>query len=282
MFTRLNRFTILILFQLFTCLWLILNPAIAQEYQYFNKRLDLNGMNEIDRSYNVLEVEDDYIIAGNSILYSGNIYWSENVIARIDFTGQLKSVNYFGEDSVDYWFLYTPDCFIFDQDHYYAARTRREPAANWIHHEGTLMKLNDNFDSVWIKRYGEKVEPYDTAYLFTNLQKINQDELILTGAIIPQGLNAIVYLLKTDHIGNKIWDNSFSFFNFYIEGFSVSQTSGSGFIIGCFKQTPGYGYTVDPVLIKTDGFGSTEWTKNIGGPYKDFTPMVSICNDGKY
>jgi len=213
-------------------------------------------------------------------VYSGNIYWSENVIARIDFTGQLQSVNYYGEDSVDYWFLYTPDCLIFDQDHYFAARTRRKPASNWVHQKGTLMKLNGNFDSIWMKSYGEKVEPYDTAYLFTNLQKINQCELIITGSWKPQGLAQHVYLLKMDTLGNMIWESSYNYGNFYIEGFSVAQTSDSGFIIGCFKQTPGYPYTVDPVLIKTDSLGSKEWTKNLGGPYKDFTPMVSICNDG--
>jgi hypothetical protein len=237
-------------------------------------------MNETDWSYNVLEVEDSYVIAGNSIVYSGNIYWSENVIAKINLDGQLQSLNYYGEDSVDYWFLYTPDCLIHDQDHYYAARTRRKPASNWVHQEGTLMKLNGNFDSVWMKSYGEKVEPYDTAFLISNLQKTNQNELILTGSWMPHGLAQHVYLLKTDTLGNKIWDNSYSYENFYIEGYSVTQTSDTGFIIGCFKQTPGYPYTVDPVIIKTDSLGNKEWNKNLGGPQKDFTPMVAVSSDG--
>jgi hypothetical protein len=130
-----------------------------------------------------------------------------------------------------------------------------------------------------MKKFGEKAEPFDTAYYFASLQKIKNKELIMTGAWKPQGSATNVYLLKTDSLGNMIWDNSFSLFSFYIEGHSVSQTSDLGFIIGCFKQTPGYPYTVDPVLIKTDSLGNQEWTKNLGGPYKDFTPMTAISSD---
>jgi len=268
------------LYSLFACFWLISDSSTAQEYLYFNNRLDLNGMNNVDRSYNVVMNENGYVIAGNSIVYGETIYWWEKAIAKIDYDGQVEYVKYFGEDSVEYFFSYTPDYLIQVGSHYLAAGIRREPASDWFHQEATLMKLDENLDTLWMKRFGEKAEPFDTAYYFASLQEINQNELILTGAWKPEGSATHVYLLKTDSLGNKVWDNSFSFYNFYIEGHSLAQTIDSGFIIGCFKQTPGYPYTVDPVLIKTDSLGNQEWTKNLGEPYKDFTPMVAISTDG--
>jgi hypothetical protein len=142
------------------------------------------------------------------------------------------------------------------------------------------MHLDENLDTLWMKRFGEGILPYDTAFLFTSIQKINQKDLIIAGAWKPTGLATHVYLLKVDSLGSKIWDKSFSYYNFYIEGTSIAQTTDSGFIIGCFKQTPGYPETVDPVLIKTDSLGNLEWTKNLGGPLMDARPMVSIAKDG--
>jgi hypothetical protein len=49
--------------------------VIAQDFQYFNSRLDLNGLDEIDRSYNIITKDDGYVIAGNSIVYGETIYW---------------------------------------------------------------------------------------------------------------------------------------------------------------------------------------------------------------
>ena len=89
-----------------------------------------------------------------------------------------------------------------------------------------------------MKRFGENNEPFDTAFNFSCIQKINQNDMIIAEGWKPYG-----------------------------------------FIIGCFKQTPGYPSTVDPVLIKTDSLGNQEWAKNLGGPYKDSSPFVTIAHD---
>jgi hypothetical protein len=261
------------------CIYMIPVCAITQEFNYFSNRLDLNGTNEIDRSYNIVEIDEGYVIAGTSIVYGETIYWWEKAIAKIDNNGHLEYVKYYGEDSVEYFFSYTPDYLIKVGSHFFAAGIRREPASDWFHQEATLMKLDENLDTLWMKRFGEMSEPFDTAYYFASIQEIENEELILTGAWMPHGLATHVYLLKVDSLGNEIWDNSFSYYNFYIEGHSVARTTDTGFIIGCFKQTPGYPNTVDPILIKTDSLGNQEWIKNLGGPYKDSSPFVAIAFD---
>ncbi len=279
MYTRLYRLKIIFLFQLFTYLWLIADSAVAQEYQYFNKRLDLNGMNEIDRSYNILMVENGYIIAGNSLTYSGNKYWWRNVIAKLDFEGHLLFNKDYGEDSVDYFFSPFPGYFIKSQDHFYGVGKKRTAKSDWIHDEGTLLYFDENLDTLWMKKYGENIEPYDTALLFTCLRKLINGHLIIAGAKVPDLIPTQVYLMKTDSLGNKIWDNSIAYYNFYIEAASIAQTYDSGFIIGCYKQLIGYPNTVDPVLIKTDSIGNQIWTRNLGGNFKDNSAIVCISED---
>lgn len=278
--SRSYRIILILKLQVIFCFVSLPCSTFAQEYLYFNQRFDLNELNEIDWSYNIVMNDDGYIIAGNSIVYGETIYWWEKVFAKINFEGQVGIVKHYEEDSVEYFFSYTPDYITKVESHYYAVGIRREPATGWFHQEATLMYLDENLDTIWMKRFGEKIEPYDTAFYFTSLQNINQYELIMTGGRMPQGLNTQVYLLKTDSAGNKIWDNSFTYGNFYISGRSIAQTTDLGYIIGCFKQEIGYTYTVDPVIIKTDSMGNKEWTKNLGGPYADNAPMVTISNEG--
>ncbi len=264
---------------LLTFLLLIYLFASPQQFQYFNNRYDLNGLYNIDRSYNIIEANDGYVIAGNSIVISGNIYWWEKVLAKINFEGQIQIVKYYEEDSVDYFFDPFPGFMIKDNNHFYTVGKRRTPTSNWVHDEGTLMCLNENLDTLWSKRFGEKTEPFDTAYLFTCIQKVDQDNLVIAGGWKPYGLATHVYLIKTDSLGQLIWDKSYSYYGYYIEGYSVIQTTDQGFAIGCFKQTPGYTNTVDPVIIKTDYLGNQEWTKNLGGQYMDNSAMVCISKD---
>jgi hypothetical protein len=261
---------------------MLLTPVFytfSQPFTYFNYRYDINGNGLKDDCFAIVESEDGYVLAGSSLVIRGNIYWWEEKLTKLDEYGEIQYIRTYGEDTVDYFFS-NVQCIIRDYDHFYAVGKRRTPTSNWVHDEGTLMYLDENLDTLWMRRYGEKSEPFDTAYLFTCIQKINQDELIITGSWKPYGLATHVYLIKTDTLGNIIWDNSYSYYNYYIDGYSLAQTSDSGFIIGCFKQTPGYPDSVDPVLIKTDSCGNQEWTKNLGGPYKDYTPVISIAPEG--
>jgi hypothetical protein len=250
-----------------------------QEYQYFNNRYDLNGFNESDQCYNILQVADCYVTAGNSMVISGNIYWWEIILAKIDFEGQSQSVKHIGEDSIDYFFNPFPGFMINDDENFYAVGVRRSPTSNWYHDEGILFYLDENLDTLWSRRYGEKTEPYDTVYWFTCIQKINTNELIIAGLWKPYSLPTHVYLVKTDINGQLIWERSYSYNSYYIDAYSVAQTSDKGFILGCLKQMPGDSYSVDPLIIKADSLGNQVWSKNLGSQYKDNKAMVCISND---
>jgi hypothetical protein len=252
---------------------------MAQPFNYFNYRYDISGTELKDDCYAILEVDNGFVLAGSSLVISGNIYWWEKKVTKLDEYGIVQNIQAFGEDSIDYFFTNT-GCIIKDSNNFYAVGKRRTPTQNWVHDEGTLMYLDENLDTLWMKKYGEEVEPYDTAYLFTCLQKVNQNELIIAGSWMPYESATHAYLVLMDSIGQIIWDKSYSYSSEYIDAYSIAQTTDAGYILGCYKQIPGYQYTVDPVLIKTDSLGNKQWTKNLGGPFKDSSPMVSIASDG--
>jgi hypothetical protein len=267
--------------QLMISILLLINlKLISQEYQYFNTRYDLNGLDDYDECYNILETTDGYIVAGNSIVTDEYIYWWENVVAKLNFDGEVQYIKYFGEDSINYFFPPNPRFMISDSNSFFAVGIKRTPTSDWVHDEAILFYLDSNLDTVWTKSFGECCEPFDTAYRFSCITMINGGNLILGGDWMPYGSAIHAYIMKTDDLGQFLWDHSYSYGGKYIEIHSVSQTSDSGLILGCFAQTPGYPVSVDPIMIKTDSLGNQEWTKNLGGPFKDFIPMTSISEDG--
>jgi hypothetical protein len=261
---------------------LLLNflSVTSQQYQYFNNRYDLSALNNYEESFNILETSDGYVVAGNSIVLGEYIYWWDNLIAKLNYAGEVQYINYFGEDSIDYFFPSNSGFIISDSNRFYAVGIKRTPTSDWVHDQAILFNLDINLDTIFTKAYGECCEPFDTAYRFSCLVKIKENNLILGGGWKPYGLATHAYLMKTDDSGQFLWAHSYSYGNQYIEILSVSQTSDSGFILGCVAQTIGYPYTVDPIMIKTDSLGNQEWTKNLGGPFKEFPPMISLSKDG--
>ncbi|MDD5531028.1 MAG: T9SS type A sorting domain-containing protein [bacterium] len=64
-------------------------------------------------------------------------------------------------------------------------------------------------------------------------------------------------------------------------GYSVRQTSDSGFIIAGWTESFGAGRS-DVYLIKTNSSGNTLWTKTYGGSNDDFSKSVLQTSDGGY
>jgi len=72
-----------------------------------------------------------------------------------------------------------------------------------------------------------------------------------------------VYLIKTDEDGDTVWTKAYGGTR-DDEGFSVQQTSDSGYIVVGHTYSFGAAYEDDVWLIKTDASGDTLWTKRYG------------------
>jgi len=89
-----------------------------------------------------------------------------------------------------------------------------------------------------------------------------------------------VYLIKTDPNGNSMWQKTFGWTDSEY-GFSVQQTSDSGYIIAGFVWLT-FGSHSDVYLIKTDPNGILKWQKTFGGIDYDFGRSVQQTTDGGY
>jgi hypothetical protein len=88
-----------------------------------------------------------------------------------------------------------------------------------------------------------------------------------------------VYIVKTDPIGNKLWEKAIGDSgNDY--GVTIKPTSDGGFIIAGW--TDSYGRGDDVLLLKTDANGNKQWSTAFGGALEDRGMGVVQTNDGGY
>jgi len=119
----------------------------------------------------------------------------------------------------------------------------------------------------FVKGNGEEkwIKTYDFSY-FDSGKKVFQTN---DGGYIVLGIKTRfldtdyqIFLLKTDNLGNKIWEKTFGGEEWDKAG-SIKQTSDGGYIITGYTNSFGTGYS-DIWLIKTDSEGNKLWDKTFG------------------
>lgn len=251
--------------------------AFGQQQYYFNKRIDHHS--NYDRSRNVIESDSGYIIGGitEDSTYMFNYHLT---LTKIDWQGNQQWIKEYGYDSINYFFGEPGSLIHYSDSIYYASCYKRIYTGDWVHDQGMLVCFDSEFDTLWTRLYGEKTEPYDTAFLMFQLNKTLDGGLIMTGGRKPAGLQTRIWLLKTDSSGNKQWERFFGEGEEYFSGYSVIQTTDGGYAIGGFKFTIGDSNSGDPLIIKTDSLGNEEWRINPGSQYADSKAMLTLSNDG--
>ena len=89
-----------------------------------------------------------------------------------------------------------------------------------------------------------------------------------------------VYLIKTDPLGNTLWDRTYGGGSDDV-GLSVQQTVDGGYIITGYTESFGAGGS-DVYLLKTNSLGETLWDKAYGGGSSDGGHAVQQTEDGGY
>jgi hypothetical protein len=123
----------------------------------------------------------------------------------------------------------------------------------------------------WERTYGGTGD--DEGY---SVQQTFDGGYIITGFSNSFGHGNDVYLIKTDASGDTLWTRSYDA-NGAENGFSVQQTSDSGYIIAGNAS-----YYGDVWLIKTNASGDTLWTRTYGGSALDMSFSVQQTFDGGY
>ncbi len=141
-----------------------------------------------------------------------------------------------------------------------------------------LIKTNALGDTLWTKQYGgPNLGYYDVVAYDVIVTSDNGYAVVGTESESP---NKNVFMLKTDNNGNVLWAKYFGG-TINDEGYSLKQTSDSGYIIAGYTESFGQG-SWDVYLLKISAIGNLQWTKTYGGNQGDLANHIEITNDGGF
>ncbi len=139
-----------------------------------------------------------------------------------------------------------------------------------------LLKTDENGDTSWTRTYGGITG--EEGY---SVQQTNDGGYIIVGYTDSFGAGEDdIWLIKTDDNGDTLWTRTYGGSNDE-EGFSVWQTTDSGYVIAGYTNSFGAGED-DVWIIKTNTNGDTLWTKTVGGESSDYGESIQQTADGGY
>jgi hypothetical protein len=175
--------------------------------------------------------------------------------------------------------------------------------ANWDASGSTydywIVKTDSLGNKLWDKNYGGT----DTDYLLSIQQTIDGGYILggysFSGSNGDKtqdnwdiGWSSDIWIVKTDSLGNKLWDKAFGGTS-VDELWTLQQTTDGGYILGGFsfsgvngdKTQPNWdttGLTSDYWIIKIDSLGNKQWDKVFGGNEREDLKKIYQTSDGGY
>jgi len=227
------------------------------------------GSTNTDYAWTVQQTADSgYIIGAHSGSFGAGSH--DVYLIKCDNVGNVIWTRTYGGSSADgaYSMQLTTD-----GGYIIAAHTSSFGAGQ---HDVYLIKTDVNGDTAWTRAYGGS----GGDFLRAVDQTLDEGYISVSETFSFGAGSADIYLVKVDQLGNLLWSKTYggSSSDF---GYSVSQTTDSGYIIGGFTTSFGAGQS-DMYLVKTDTDGAVLWAKTYGGPLSDFGYSVQETNDGGY
>ncbi len=120
----------------------------------------------------------------------------------------------------------------------------------------------------WQKTFGS----WDT--ICKCVQQTSDNGFIMAGHVRKSLTNLDIYLLKTDSLGNTLWQRSYGGPD-HDFAFAVRQTSDGGYILAGVHSD-----SSKAIIMKTDSLGDSLWSYS--GPFLSSAMDVQQTNDGGY
>lgn len=182
----------------------------------------------------VLGESDIYLVKVNS---NGNIVWEKNY----DFEGY--EVAYSLEETTDGGYIISG---------------HKSPIGSGVS-LALIIKINSSGNIDWnktISGYG-----WSSTAKASSIIQTTDGNYIFTGETIS-GSSRVVWIVKLDNLGNKIWEKLINFSGYISKGFQILETQDQGFLI---RGSSSLGPTTNQLLIKVDSEGNHDWNKTYTG-----------------
>ncbi len=142
-------------------------------------------------------------------------------------------------------------------------------------YDAWLVKTDETGNNVWDKSFGGGLDDHGYSALQTS-----DGGYVMAGTYsLGQG-DFDVWLIKTDSVGNQVWDRMFGGHG-GDWGRTVQQTSDGGYVVVSTTESYGAGSS-DAWLVKTDSVGHRIWDETYGGSGEDDAYSVQQTSDGGY
>jgi hypothetical protein len=141
-----------------------------------------------------------------------------------------------------------------------------------------LVKTDSVGNLLWNKTYGD----YNS--VFSSVVQTSDGGYVLAGTAYNYSspLLRTAWLLKTDSVGNHLWNKTYGDATAFDSVFSsVVQTSDGGYILAGATNSFGFG-GYDFWLVKTDSAGNQLWSKTYGGTGNEEASSLVQTTDGGY
>ena len=260
---------------LYLSMFILTSVAAKSQYTYFN---NLYNNDNWSGALTVLEVDSGYVICGVSGQVSGNYIFKRIVLTEIDESGDQIWWKTFGEDFHDYYAGNAGGCIKTSDNGFMVSGSIEDS----IRHIGLLIKFDQNGDSLWSRIYGDTTSINYSSTIFTICTQLPDNGFLITGHKYVSGDDADLLLIRTDSLGNIIWEHTYGLLHIIEGGYSIAQLPEGKFLIGIKRQNINILNSMDPGLIKVDSSGNLIWIKYYGSSFDDSGSAVALSQDGNY
>lgn len=142
-----------------------------------------------------------------------------------------------------------------------------------------IVKTNSTGDAEWAHNFGG---PYDdTLWTPSTIVETDDGGLMFAGTTKSFGAgNGDLWLIKTDMLGNALWNRTYGGAN-DDGGAALIKTTDGGYLIAGGTTSWGAGGQ-DAWLVKIDADGNEQWNRTYGGTGHDVAMSVVQTTDGGY
>ncbi len=238
----------------------------SEAQNYFNKRFNDGSAGENGLSLQVMN--DTISIAFTSFYFDGVDNLVSAGLLQLDYSGNLIDTDFYSFTKV-WTYSGGPQSINKTNSTFIIGGSYKDS----IQVDALLIKINSKGDTIFTKRYGDSA--FQSGWM---ARQISDGNYIICGSTATVDTFGNVLLIKSDSIGNILWQNDYGYFGSQEIAFAFTQTSDGGYALIGWRYYSGSLY--DIYLLKIDSGGNFQWDTTYGSQWPEEAWSVVSTQDG--